>query len=74
MMTSKIKAKCYYVDGRWRYYRTADGETFAVKYGYKNNYWYHGNAVKAVKNEDILKYLTGQELEQYLEKYEFVED
>lgn len=70
-MNRKIKANCYYVDGWWRYYRTADGEIFSLKYGHKIDYFYHGNVFK---NEDMLKYLNGEELEKYLERYDFVEN
>ena len=54
-----IKAKCYYVDGWWRYYRTEDGRTFAVRDG--KSYFYHGNVFKKqnvcvyIKNAEKLK-------------------
>lgn len=51
-----IEAKCYYVTGWWRYYRTEDGKTFSVRDN--KDYFYHGNVYK---NQDILVYIKNAE-------------
>ena len=51
-----IEAKCYYVTGLFRYYRTLDGKTFSVRDN--EAYFYHGNVYK---NQGILVYIKDAE-------------
>ena len=53
-------AKCYTVNGWWRYYRTEDGHTFAVRDG--KDYFYHGNVFKGEKVCEFIKPEQHQEL------------
>ena len=62
-----IEAKCYYVTGWWRYYRTADGRTFAIRDN--TDIFYHGNVYE---NHDILIYIkNSKKLRKYVK---FVEN
>lgn len=62
-----IKARCYYVTGCWRYYRTADGRTFAIRDN--EDYFYHGNVYK---NQDICIYIKNAE--KLKQKVSFIDD
>lgn len=62
-----IKARCYYVTGLWRYYRTIDGETFSIRDN--KDYFYHGNVFE---NQDIIIYIKN--VEKLKQKVSFIDN
>lgn len=74
-MATKDIAKCYGVWGRSKYYRTKSGETYSIEKGYKDIYFYYGNAIMDTSEEMRAKrtMLSEEEFEELKKNIDFVD-